>query len=51
MPDECSLFGPFAARLTSHDFLRQSFGQLQRLVLNLAVRQCLPKVFHASVAE
>ena len=37
--------------LTPHDFLKQSLGQRQRLVLNLAVRQCLLELLDAFVCN
>ena len=44
-----SKMGGFLACLTSDEFIKQSPGQRQRLVVNLAVWQCLLELLHAFV--
>jgi hypothetical protein len=41
--------GGFLTCLIAHEFLRQSLGQRQRLVLDLAFRQCLLELLYAFV--
>ncbi len=48
--NDCSIDG-FSGCVTPHDFLKQSLGQRQQLMLNIAFRQGLLELLDAGVGD